>query len=793
MLEQDDINILLGELFEPREDHLSFNIIQPLLGIVIDHVVAIGCDDWDKGALVELSNGLKSDDIALSSHATRGSSGLHGDHPIHGALLKFSEQDVTDISRRLRLLAYLIDAAYQWREEIKNPDPNKAFFENEKKRLTYKTYKNNLADACKVVRKIDEDWLDIISEGYSSALDLQNKLKNLHCEPEELNDTYIRQLERFFAYALSSRRPRKDYSRRSGNAKSPAVVQRQRLMDTSRDTTPDSIHSSRLVFRQPGANDDGVRQSGLSLNEEQGSTELLQGGRSIASRWGDSSLQAVYRARSQRQHQDKSAQLLPGRWMQLSDYDLHHLALRLRDRKSGLDKQLACLVGLMLATGRDLESVLGTHVVRNLDQVPQQIDHQALYVTRTADEWFAGVFRPESGRKISSQWRDIMRSTLQRLSLPVQGSCRDLITSHARRAGMNVKKRSLPLFKDTVYEPLKSAFSQLLSTVNRETGARLTEKRLSLHLFNELNTGDADLAAACLITARMPTFGQLSPLYYYAPLVTDLARRYTAAIKRFDRPLAMALDWDIAVSTAKDPAPHHTGNGNGHVGSQMVPKADYVVDTVAHLLRQQHAAKRQLVHVTSWVQFHNFYTAYTVAMLMFCTGYRSIRDPLPRLSHISLSRGVIVIADKTNDHQSNARFIPLPPIMIEQFHAYLKHRNVVISRLQLYLNHDWDTPFLLLDVYGNPQQITPARLEYHLQWPHSPPLNINRHYLHTQLKERGCSAELVDAFLGHWDMGQEPWAKYSTFCPRAYRQHITSCVEEMMQGQGWTVMEGIAL
>ncbi|WP_311945426.1 hypothetical protein [Halomonas piscis] len=343
-----------------------------------------------------------------------------------------------------------------------------------------------------------------------------------------------------------------------------------------------------------------------------------------------------------------------------------------------------------------------------------------------------------------------------------------------------------------MHELLKNALSQLLSTANRETGARLTEKRLSLHLFNALNTGNADLAGACLIAARMPTFGQLSPLYYYAPSVADLTRQYTAAIRRFDRPLAVALDLGTAVTTAKALTPD-TDNGNGYVGSQMVPRTNYVDDIVTQLLRQQHAAKNRRGRFDSWVRFHNFYTAYTVAMLMFCTGYRSIRDPLPRLSHINLSRGVIVVADKTNDHQSHARFIPLPPVMIDQFHRYLKHRHAVLSRLRLYLNHDWDTPFLLLDVYGNPQPVTPARLEHHLQWPHSPPLNINRHYLHTQFKERGCSAEEVDAFMGHWDMGQEPWAKHSTFCPRAYRHSITSQVEDMMLEQGWTVIEGTAL
>ena len=116
-----------------------------------------------------------------------------------------------------------------------------------------------------------------------------------------------------------------------------------------------------------------------------------------------------------------------------------------------------------------------------------------------------------------------------------------------------------------------------------------------------------------------------------------------------------------------------------------------------------------------------------------------------------------------------------------------------MGRLQLYLEQKWDTPFLFLDTHGHPKQVSPKRLQKQLNWPGSPPLNINRHFLHTQLKESGSSSELVDAFMGHWDAGQEPWSKHSTFCPRKYREHISSAMESLMQKQGWKAIEGSVL
>ncbi|GAA0686033.1 hypothetical protein GCM10009022_04410 [Vreelandella titanicae] len=230
-----------------------------------------------------------------------------------------------------------------------------------------------------------------------------------------------------------------------------------------------------------------------------------------------------------------------------------------------------------------------------------------------------------------------------------------------------------------------------------------------------------------------------------------------------------------------------------YVGSQLVPTSAYVEKLITHMQQQLMTADQSGSLFQRTVSVHNSYTAYTLAMLMFCTGYRSIRDPLPKWNQLSLSRRMMVIADKTDDAQSHARFLPLPSIMVQQLQHYLRHREAIVSRLQLYLQQAWESPFLFLDTYGHPKQVTPKRLQEHLDWPGSPPLNINRHFLHTQLKESGCSSELVDAYMGHWDAGQEPWAKYSTFCPLEYREHISSAIESIMQHQGWKAIEGAVL
>ncbi|MCW4150636.1 hypothetical protein OM427_13985, partial [Halomonas sp. 18H] len=323
----------------------------------------------------------------------------------------------------------------------------------------------------------------------------------------------------------------------------------------------------------------------------------------------------------------------------------------------------------------------------------------------------------------------------------------------------------------------------------RNTGSRLTVHRLGAHLFNTLNHGDSDLTAACLITARAPSFGQQSSLYYYAPSMQHLEKRYLQAMETISQQCsATPQPSDTDHSHANTYATPHADAAN-YVGSNLVPRTSYVSDLVSHMQQQVKVARKEATPTTLF-SLHNAYVAYTVAMLMFSTGYRSVRDPLPSWGNISLSRRIIIIADKTDDRQSHARFLPLTDLMVEQLKHYQRHRTGLLERLSFFLKQQWHTPFMFLDQYGNTKEVTPTRLHDKLQWKDSPPLNINRHYLHTQLKEGGLSSEVVDAFMGHWDPGQEPWAKYSTFCPRQYRELLAPAIERLMSQQGWKALKG---
>ena len=785
---------LLEDAIQPRADYFSFSQLYPALIATLRHLIIIGDNCWDAAVIEELITALQNQEFEFQAESGKGEKGIYGTNPIHGALYKISKN--VDTENRLKLLSHVINAAFQWRKEIEALSKPQLLSDHDKKRLNMATYQKNLEAACKVTRRLEIDELVKLAPWDQSSRGLLKSCQVLTEKAIEDSGAYILELERFLAYALNDRQPRKGYRTGQADNDDYLLPQRTRPIDVDPDETWQALSSSVITFPSRTADYSSIRQAGLSAIEERSSIELIQSEKTLALSRGNSSLQSVFRARSQQLHLDKSAQLLPGRWEQLTAYDLHHLHAQL-NRTERNHAFLKCILGLMLMTGRTLESVLDAHVIKRIDQVPKTSLHaQSLYLLSDTTSWITGVLRPPDSRQLSSQWRHAMRNTQTHLVLPIPAFLQPLVDLLTRHGGHRVRKRAVALFPDQFKQQFTNELKKILTASNQKTGSRLTLHRLGMHLFNTLNSGDADLTAACLITARVPSFGQQASMYYFAPSNEYLRQRYLDAMRviqqqwskpKTEKGQTTADSEHTAVASDSQQQKSH------YVGSQLVPKTAYVEKLISHMQQQLTAADQSGSLFQRTVRVHNRYTAYTIAMLMFCTGYRSIRDPLPKWNQLSISRRMMVIADKTDDAQSHARFLPLPTIMVNQLQHYLRHREAIVGRLQLYLQQQWDSPFLFLDTYGHPKQATPKRLQEHLDWPGSPPLNINRHYLHTQLKESGCSSELVDAFMGHWDAGQEPWAKYSTFCPREYREHISSAIELMMQRQGWKALEGAVL
>ena len=64
------------------------------------------------------------------------------------------------------------------------------------------------------------------------------------------------------------------------------------------------------------------------------------------------------------------------------------------------------------------------------------------------------------------------------------------------------------------------------------------------------------------------------------------------------------------------------------------------------------------------------------------------------------------------------------------------------------------------------------------------PANFHRAFLRTELLERDCPAEVVDAFLGHANAGENPLNALSTFDYEQYRNTISQYLQDIQRDIG---------
>ena len=91
----------------------------------------------------------------------------------------------------------------------------------------------------------------------------------------------------------------------------------------------------------------------------------------------------------------------------------------------------------------------------------------------------------------------------------------------------------------------------------------------------------------------------------------------------------------------------------------------------------------------------------------------------------------------------------------------------------------------LLDDKLNIVPIRPSTLKPLLEDLLPLPINTNRRYLRTHLRLRGCPTEIVDAFMGHWARGEEPWGKYSSLSYAQVIEELKHYLEPLVSELGF--------
>jgi DNA-binding transcriptional MerR regulator len=92
----------------------------------------------------------------------------------------------------------------------------------------------------------------------------------------------------------------------------------------------------------------------------------------------------------------------------------------------------------------------------------------------------------------------------------------------------------------------------------------------------------------------------------------------------------------------------------------------------------------------------------------------------------------------------------------------LQTRGVPISEQVISL------PCFLITNSGRLATVSPGTLRSYFDEYLDVPANSHRRFLRTELLEMGHPVESIDALMGHWSLGEEPWRSDSSF---SFRRH----------------------
>lgn len=430
-----------------------------------------------------------------------------------------------------------------------------------------------------------------------------------------------------------------------------------------------------------------------------------------------------------------------------------------------------CLMRTILFTGSNIERA------RELQVLPHGKESEGgeLAIIENANglqEWRIRAIRPEyKTDQVATDGSD--RKKTDYFSLPDTGITSRYLEILIDKTGSAKTKsennyRVFRAREGTLRSNLKSLLAEL------DPNGRLTETKLSKFLFFRiLEQSNGDICAASLITGDEHRLAHVRMFYSMIP-VEHLQQVYLNATQVIVSQLFAATG-----KTNMADAPLPTYIKDKYVGSRLCPKFDTVRTGIASIQNEIQIR----ADIDDSVGAHNYYTLLTLWHFAFSTAYRAIETPYIPISEIDIPSGITLISDKDDGTKYKARLGWLPPHVLSRMQSYQEYQAELFSR-----NPDLKTAespsifFLDNGRNGNFKTtiVRPKSLEP-LMAPFIPyPANFHRRFMRTELLARGCSIEVIDAYMGHWSIGEEPWSTYSSFTFQQYRDEMEKHLVPLM-------------
>ena len=509
-------------------------------------------------------------------------------------------------------------------------------------------------------------------------------------------------------------------------------------------------------------------------------------------------------------HIIRANQLLSTNWAQATTWEIAELLKMCEGiiydqdeyRSSQQQRETATIILLMLWTGSTLDkAVTGLRWVKGT--LPNPVPISYLFKENSGDSCFRIKLTNASAKiKPNKKQLGYLHPREEFLNLPdlvgLGTAIRYVFASKVNEIG------SYKLFSHKI-ATYRAWLNNLLKLL--PAGHRLNEHKISMFLFHKIVTETSgDVADAILTTGRYHPLGQ-TLLHYSSPKQKRQTELYVKTVKKVISDVSVegyhirpSYSEGARQDTASLPRPERhdpvetSSAADEHapatiVGSHFFPQKKCIQNLISTLKKQIKQAPDPS-DLNQVMTYHNCFSLYSNLMLGYATGYRAVKDPVLAEDDIDPETGLAVISDKDGPELYNARLVWIPDSVQKQLAHYQTHYSRLLPILQhldqeaYNFNSLQNIPKLfLLDNNLRWEQIRPKSLKPLLESAFPLPININRRFLRTTLRARGCPAEVVDGFMGHWGRGQEPWGEHSTLSTHDFletlKPHITAIQEEL--------------
>lgn len=477
----------------------------------------------------------------------------------------------------------------------------------------------------------------------------------------------------------------------------------------------------------------------------------------------------------------RANQYLATEWGSLTTIDLQAIkdsvAQRLASGSNLADAEAALLILGILSTGRSSADWLASYVVAELSDGEQEV---VLRADGSDWRWQLPVQRNVRDKQPSSEFLiqpqpDVDLACIGLMKTALQSCFRarfNTTTPPSTPFPLFSTLRSIPIEREQGEQLVRS---RAASIIRERPGARSSTQTLqSLERWfwaAAAQTEAGDPTSACRMTDRKE-----NP--YRAQLHYGVMSR-AAASKLQRRTLARA---GLDGREADPPAP------DGHIGSCRTPAPELISQFAAHSSKLVSSARR----ARDRRRLHNALTFHTAAIIMLSTGLRPARS-----AHLQFrsDSSLALVCDKVVGDE-RVRPVPIGQLCREQVAYYLAHlskMDFLPTAIGLEPGASAELPFTIIDRRGTSRRTTVAACWRFALRSFSTclPFNIQRHFLRTALVG-SASAESIDAFLGHWVVGTEPWGRFSGLDPLVYAQDIGSVVDHALAKAGWRAEHGLS-